>query len=311
MPLNTTEAERRATGARDLALKMQLEGRYKRELRELFAVINRDLEASVLTTGQAQEAANYEADFLGVVSRHYRRVNERFSNRIFDFLDKEIDNEEEPVIAVLILIAGVAGITVTQFIAQMKAQARLESNLFIQSNAEADAVFITRTNQKQLDSAVAVSRASLENQLDRTPTNQEVSSLAGRTSRAKTAGRVNNIAATGTQKIAEGTKQIERQVFISNRNGLSAMVANIKPLRLQEFWVTLGDQIVRPSHVAADGSKKNESGVFTVQGQSLQFPGDTSLGATPDNTQGCRCAAVVSIDDEFPEFPGPQFEGFV
>lgn len=301
MPLNATKEERQATAVRDLALKMQLEARYKRELRELFAIINRDLEASVLQTGQAQEAINYETDFLGVMSRHYRRVNERFSNRIFDFLQENVDNEEEePAIAVLVLIAGAAGITVAALIDRMMAQTRLESNLFIQTNAEQDAVFVTRTNQRQLDSAVAVSRAALEDELDRTPTNKEVSVLAGKVSRAKTEGRVNNIAATGTQKIAEGTKQIERQVFVSTRNGLNAMVANIKPLQPQEFWVTLGDQVVRPSHVEADGSKKNEDGVFIVQGQSLRFPGDTSLGATLDNVSGCRCAAVVSIDEEFP-----------
>ena len=75
MALNATEEERQATAVNDFALKMQLEARYKRELRELFAIINRDLNASVLETGEAQSAQIYEADFLGVISRQYRRVN--------------------------------------------------------------------------------------------------------------------------------------------------------------------------------------------------------------------------------------------
>lgn len=54
-------------------------------------------------------------------------------------------------------------------------------------------------------------------------------------------------------------------------------------------WSTMKDEFVRPSHRAAEGQEQGDGVPFEIGGYKLRFPGDTSLGATREETEGCRC----------------------
>lgn len=80
------------------------------------------------------------------------------------------------------------------------------------------------------------------------------------------------------------------------RNSIEARVQGLTDLDAKRIWGTVGDDLVRGSHLAAD-FEEDEGGIFTVQGEQLRFPGDTSLGASASNVIKCRCGAIMVIEN--------------
>ncbi len=54
-------------------------------------------------------------------------------------------------------------------------------------------------------------------------------------------------------------------------------------------WISQRDGKVRDAHVILDGTEIDEGNLFDYDGMKLDYPGDSSLGATPDMTVNCRC----------------------
>jgi hypothetical protein len=66
---------------------------------------------------------------------------------------------------------------------------------------------------------------------------------------------------------------------------------------ITETWDSSEDSVTRKTHRDADKQPRDKvTGVFTVGGYSMKFPGDSSLMAPAEETINCRCRAVVSID---------------
>lgn len=63
-------------------------------------------------------------------------------------------------------------------------------------------------------------------------------------------------------------------------------------LDLDHEWIATMDGRVRPAHASAGGQTHPMDVAFTVMGQQLMFPGDTSMGATAANTIQCRCTTA-------------------
>lgn len=72
----------------------------------------------------------------------------------------------------------------------------------------------------------------------------------------------------------------------------------------QQEWVTARDAFVRPAgrrggpvfdHVAADGQVRAVDEPFLVSGESLMYPGDASMGASPGNYVNCRCSTLPIV----------------
>jgi hypothetical protein len=61
---------------------------------------------------------------------------------------------------------------------------------------------------------------------------------------------------------------------------------------MEKTWVTMGDLKVREAHQKANWQTVKTNEPFLVKGQNLMYPGDTSMGASLDNTSGCRCHAA-------------------
>jgi hypothetical protein len=54
-------------------------------------------------------------------------------------------------------------------------------------------------------------------------------------------------------------------------------------------WISQRDGKVRDAHVILDGTEIDENSLFDYDGYKLAYPGDSSLGASPDLTVNCRC----------------------
>jgi hypothetical protein len=58
---------------------------------------------------------------------------------------------------------------------------------------------------------------------------------------------------------------------------------------VDKVWVATPDNRVRDAHIAAQGQRRQLDQFFLVGGDRLNFPGDSSLGASLSNTLNCRC----------------------
>lgn len=69
---------------------------------------------------------------------------------------------------------------------------------------------------------------------------------------------------------------------------------------LDKVWVSMADGRVRDAHAAAHGQRKHLDQHFMVMGDRLNFPGDSSLGASLSNTIHCRCTVVYQSRNDQP-----------
>ncbi len=290
MPLNATPAEQQAAANKALAEKLRLEPGMIVQLRSWFSTISKDLEAFYSRTGTVPDASVYQSELEGILSRQYRRTSNAFSSDVTNFL-KEAD-EDDPTIAILTAFAIANGIDLSELINDMDNEATVRQQEFNAVNIAQDSKSIIGTTQKDLDTSIVFGTLFLIDQGVMNPSRNQVAKASRKAFVNSSSARPNTIATTVTQKAAEGTKQIEFDVFFENRNRGFA-----PPLRRQELWITRGDEKVRISHVQADNTLKNENGVFIVAGEQLKMPGDRSLGASAGNVINCRCASVLVIDD--------------
>lgn len=68
--------------------------------------------------------------------------------------------------------------------------------------------------------------------------------------------------------------------------------------KMKKRWIATTDGRVREDHLAMNGVEINEDEPFVLpNGDKLMFPGDISLGASPENVINCRCTMIVFIDE--------------
>ena len=91
-----------------------------------------------------------------------------------------------------------------------------------------------------------------------------------------------------------------RGLHAAQTEGLKQLVeeGQVKEEQIQRFWDSSGaDGRTRDSHLAMEGQVAGLDGTFeTPGGFRMRFPGDTSLGAPPEETIQCRCHVRVRVD---------------
>ena len=301
MPLNGTQSQQVRRAAKELAAKQQLEAKFSSELNRLFRRIGADLNKSLANTGGTVSVGTYANDLRIILDRNYKRVQKAFVNEIVLFLQQNRANLDEKLIRELTAIAQARGTTLNKLISQMKTSVTQDLNSFREFNVGQSVAIITDTTQREIDRAVQKANQQLIAELGEEPTNGQLARQSRTNFVNRQVARANMIAATETQKVAEGTKQIERDNLLALRNNSTATQLDLEPLQAEEIWVTQGDSLVRDgdgngfNHLAADGQEK-VNGAFTVSNQLLRFPGDISLGASAGNVINCRCSAVTVIN---------------
>lgn len=92
-----------------------------------------------------------------------------------------------------------------------------------------------------------------------------------------------------------GQANLSRSLLISNTEGTKLanfgrqIGAKSTGLVYTKEWISQRDGKVRDAHVTLDGTEINENDLFEYNGYKLDYPGDSSLGASPDLTVNCRC----------------------
>lgn len=150
------------------------------------------------------------------------------------------------------------------------------------------------TNARDASDAVVVAELERRRLVDEgapMPSRREEALIVGAVFSRKLGGRTTSIVMLETQAPAEASKQTEVDVLLGNDPAVLGGDPTPDP-RSDKEWATQGDQRVRQAHLDADSDIVPANQPFTVGGQFLMYPGDTSLGATVDNVINCRCSSL-------------------
>lgn len=165
---------------------------------------------------------------------------------------------------------------------------------------------MNRTTQRQIEESLAIAR-SVDTDIEKIEDGKvvrikasqfvgfELFLGAGNVLKRKLASRVSSIVSTETQIPAEIAKLTEIEVL--SGNVASVIAGTPTKIAIKKTWVSEADDLVRPTHLQADGQDRKANVAFTVGGFRLMVPGDTSLGAPKRETINCRCDAEYDNND--------------
>lgn len=251
--------------AQELNQKLRLERKLLAELRQFNRALVR-MVARDLGMGRPPNALALKPEVESMLTRQYDRVGPVFGSSLADRLpddDKPTDIERQRIAAAL-----------TSYYAL---------------RAPEQAEIISNTNQSDVDESIAMAQDMESNG------RLELGLLAGVILARKLNPRANLIAMFETQAAAEAAKLTEAQVLTFQSPSIVSQTPAEATVR--KTWATVGDERVRPEHRAADSQQIDINQPFTVGGQKLQYPGDTSMGASAKNVINCRCSSVVDESD--------------
>ena len=242
----------------DLDLKLRLENEFRRGLRSTDGQLVRDVVRSVGVTGGLPDVESLTRERVEpLLEDHYQRVVAAFSDEIRAELPDDVGATSTEDAVIATSLATALG-----------------------SRAEAQARLIGETNLKDAERALSFERIR---GFAEGLSIQEIAFGTGALFSRSLRGREGARACFETQASAELSKQVEADVLS-------------KGAPPTKEWITVGDDKVRPHHVAVDSVKVPLDRAFTVNQERLMYPGDTSLGATASNVVNCRCASVVDRD---------------
>jgi hypothetical protein len=258
------------SAAEDLRKKLLLEKRLSPVLNKYHADILRNFTNIYSRVGVVPPMAQFDAALASILSTHYAAVQSTFTGSISSDMPPgaELTPAEK---------AAIAAALVAYF--KREALRRAED--------------INGTTADNL--AWSVQMAVDGQPSDKPPLSRiEVAFMAAGIAHRVLANRSASIAITETQLGAEATKATEAEVLF----GMNPSVAGGDHVREDgqptKTWESVGDAHVREAHIEADGQEVPISEPFIVDGESLMFPGDTNLGASPGNIINCRCG--ISYD---------------
>lgn len=258
------EALKQAQAATEETRKMALERRVLPEIRSVFSQMTTEYVAALVDTGSVPSASDFQQEWNAIFLRQYRRVGRVFlpNQRRSKFYEALLDTKQS--------------LTPEENQSLIAFFSKWSRDFGAQQSA-----FVTETNQK--DYVTALQRAN-EQVEDGSP--MVIAATAGVILRQLFRARDTTIANVQTQAPAEEAKKDEA-VALGRAEGKQED-------EIVKTWQTVGDANVRVSHVAANGQSQTGNTTFTVGGENLRYPGDSTLGASAGNVINCRCAAIWS-----------------
>ena len=110
------------------------------------------------------------------------------------------------------------------------------------------------------------------------------------------AGRIDDLY---LDEIIPNRSMVIARTEVGNAAGFAQHVAaRDADVPMEKEWMSLADARVRDDHADADGQRVPLDEPFTVGGDELMWPGDTMLGAGPDETINCRCSVLYHVVDD-------------
>lgn len=267
----------------DLKQKLILERKLLVELRKFNKKLVRKFIRLYGTKGLIVDADDSLNELQAVLRKHYKRVKNKFDGTIQKRLPSNADvtNRERDIINSAL-------------------------NAYLAEKVPVQSQIINVTNKEDISSSVEKGRELTQAE----PISQrELALVTGALLLRRLSSRTSAISATETQDMAEASKATEASVLSGTEPAVSRVPPG--PVNVTKTWFTVGDNLVRSSpfdHVAANLQKRKLEEAFTVSGQSLRWPGDSSLGASAGNIINCRCSSIHDSDQIMAVRLNPGFE---
>lgn len=258
--------------SQELALKIKLEEKLKPKLRRWFKTVSKDLRVSWAVDRRIPDLSDERIVLQGLLKDHYRIVAKTFKRRTRDFLAKKYNFLEFKVAEEDLI------------------DYRVVAYLSERAKEAAEIIIETTVNQiKEISAAIITTDALLG-----TPSDPEREAIAIKEDfDSRINGRVDTIALTETQGMAERTKLIEART-ISEEEDSGLFGTYTSSTGTTKDWNTILDQKTRNDHARADGQRQNIDEPFIVGGEKLMVPGDWSMGASAGNIINCRCSVTYN-----------------
>ena len=91
------------------------------------------------------------------------------------------------------------------------------------------------------------------------------------------------------QIVPRRSEMIARTEIVGASNAGSVAAAQSTELDLDAEWITTRDDRTREAHIDMDGETVPLGESFNVNGDEMEFPGDSARGASAGNVINCRC----------------------
>lgn len=314
----------------ELAVKLALEKMLIPTLKRLLKQISKDFKALYRLTGIIINANDYKRDIEAILRAHYRKTTKKFNTIAKDYIktlapdiepganmDADIQNRirhliaDDPALraayinetndkdinkyvhdAIILLLIKSYTFPDRQALdsAADRVQEILQNkNLTDENKTRAMSRVILEYGATRADEAQAET-SQYEPVITASQAREEISSTVAARLNDNSESRSELIAITETQNSAEKAKQIVVAAFIAS---LPSEVSD--GMRNKKQWIAILDEVTRDAHAAADGQIVDIDEPYTVGGEKLMVPGDTSLGASIWNVARCRCSSMPVI----------------
>lgn len=98
---------------------------------------------------------------------------------------------------------------------------------------------------------------------------------------------------------ANRAETVARTEIVSASSLGSQLAAQATGLPMRKTFLSTPGERTRESHAAADGQERALDEPYEIAGYQLRFPGDSSMGAPPEETISCRCSETFAVlEDE-------------
>lgn len=275
----------------DLNIKLMLERRLRTIINKFHNKIATQLEQSIRKTGDVQDFYASGLELESILNSHYTLVGEIFATRINTMVLQELDKELVPV--------GEKNFYYDDL--EIKARKKVPKvpivvDRHFKVKAADIAGKITKTTKKEAKRALAEVKklARKPGGVGVIPVN--VASQTGAMFRTTMNGRATGIVRLNTNAPAEAAKITQVQILRGEQPSLAGGGAS----KGTKTWSNMADSLVRGggstqfNHQTANQTVSIDK-PFKVSGESLKFPGDTSMGASAGNVINCRCSATYDI----------------
>jgi hypothetical protein len=255
----------------DTAFKLQFEARMQKDLMRVYRQMINDATLFYDQTGTALDTSVYNASIAGVLYLTWLEIRKKFGTMVNQML---VDTPTFEQFKELVALDPSGQLAVQDIVNSMNSQATTMNvsnmNQFINMSMDS----ISRTNNKQI---VAVAALGLSTALFKSKLTDLYTA------------RVNTISQTTVQNASETTKDdyfttIDRIVRRADPNA---------PKKTKTWRAVLDDR-TRPAHADADGQTVPMNEFYVVDGELLEFPGDTRF-STIGNTVNCRCSSIINF----------------
>lgn len=265
--------------------KVALESKFFPEVSSYLNKVLRDFKKIFSATGLLLDPNEYMDTTTELLRNHYTRVAKVFEKNLrSDIKEKKQFNsfEEEA----------------KKELSQSNEILDASLILFILQASKKHARFIIETNNKEISKKIQKAHVQLVDDGIKNPTNKQIAEESSKMLKTTFDGRKETITATETQFMAESTKQIEGNVLVGDKPYPSfptiPSVSIIKKVSNKK-WRAVLDSKTRDGHAFADGQTRKLKEPYTISGELMMFPGDTSLGASIWNIANCRCDSNINV----------------